>query len=300
MLKKMTIGTKIQGAFGLAAFLLPALLALTAASLFAVTGTVRTLTETRMPNLRDLATIEEAQTDVSRAVLALANEDTQGEFRTELYSSAQAAFERMGESWSAFDKRAKVQRTADLFHALKEPFAAWREAAQNVLALEKARDAVGSPGSPAYREATKPIAASLLAYRESYRVPTKDLCALKVWVEELSALPRRGRKAQRPPDACKRQGEDGRRSSSPFPWTTTGRATSEGGGQFTSRVRPRKRGSAGPPETSLVKARRPGQSPRRRASLSSPHRRAASLLGVSSGWACAPGMTHMDRGPMRR
>ena len=186
MLKKMTIGSKVLGAFGLAAGLLVLLLVLAVTSLYSLTDAVGTFATARMPNLRDVATINEAQTDVARAVYGLANEEIQGEPRSELYAEAQGAFKRMDEGWTAFDQRPKAPRTAELFGALKEPWAAWRRAAEQALALEKERDGKGSPGSPAYQAATKPLQDALLAHRDAYRSADRAIEELQRWTNDLA------------------------------------------------------------------------------------------------------------------
>jgi signal transduction histidine kinase len=121
---------------------------------------------------RDLAVVNEAQTDVARAIHGLANRSTSLERRRQLLAETEAAFERASVSWNRYEA---LPRTADedrLWQALARPWGEWRQASERFLELTTARARVQAAGvtrnDPRYKSARGLELQALVAMEAPY------------------------------------------------------------------------------------------------------------------------------------
>ena len=166
-MERLPIGKRILVTFVLLVGLLSLVLVAGLVVLARVGAGSTRLLEARKPAAA-IATLNEAQTDAARALLALASDRLPDEYRVRLYDEAAAAFARMDGAWKTFEELEKAPEAAEAFEDLKEPWAGWRRAAEAALAAERARDE-SPPGTGYRKDANDEVTEAVLAHDPTYR-----------------------------------------------------------------------------------------------------------------------------------
>jgi len=161
VLGSLTLRRRVLLAFGAVLGCLGLVLCAGLFSLLRLEATSKAVTA-RLPAYSAIAAAGEARSDVVQALSGASNGDLPETFRRELYRGGEEALLRMDEAF----KRFEVLKTAPAdaaWEAPKEPWNAWRQGTEAVLAAERQRDAY-PPGSAARKDADDRIAALLVRH----------------------------------------------------------------------------------------------------------------------------------------
>jgi len=140
MFARMKIGSKILGTYAVVAALMIVLLIVAFRALTGISDVARHLSAQTVPNVISVATFNEAETDVGRALFALEVAEPGTRARTDHLLALEAAFKRIDTSWRDFDGRAKSPEATRLFQELRAPWDRWLQSARRIAELQKTFD----------------------------------------------------------------------------------------------------------------------------------------------------------------
>ncbi|GEJ57150.1 methyl-accepting chemotaxis protein [Anaeromyxobacter diazotrophicus] len=192
MLRRMKLGTKVIGGYVVTAALLGLLLAGTVVALRMLSGISVTFVEVRVPNLLSMQQIEQAETDVSRAIHALSNARFDDDYRAALHADVEKGLQRIDAEIAALQGRRKSAATAEAWSKVGPALQAWREEVRKTVEQEKARDALLASGAPAdsprVEFAQQRILGALMMHRDAYDASVELLRKAKEAVEAQVAV----------------------------------------------------------------------------------------------------------------
>ena len=140
MFARMKIGSKILGTYAVVAALMIVLLIVAFRALTGISDVARHLSAQTVPNVISVATFNEAETDVGRALFALELAEPGTRARADHLLALEAAFKRIDTSWRDFDGRAKSPEATRLFQELRAPWDRWLQSARRIAELQKTFD----------------------------------------------------------------------------------------------------------------------------------------------------------------
>ena len=172
MLSRMKIGTKIVGTYAITAGLLALLLVLAMVSLRTLSGISARFVEVRVPGLERVAEIDQALTDVSRAIHALSNGRFDIDYRALLHQETARALGKLDAAAAAFEALPRSAEVDAQWKELQGGLDEWRPAVKKVADLEQTRDGLIATGlevsDSQVERAQQRILNALVLHRDAY------------------------------------------------------------------------------------------------------------------------------------
>jgi len=183
MLRRMKLGTKLMGAYGVTVALLVLLFLVTLFSLRTMTGISSRFVNVRVPTLVASERIDNAMTDASRAVHALFNARFDEDYRKKLYAEAGEALTNLSAAEETLKNGIQAGPAAEAWSKMGPALVEWRKEIQEALEQAKARDDLLASGleplSPRVEFAQQRILTALMSHREAYDAASTLLNAVK-------------------------------------------------------------------------------------------------------------------------
>jgi signal transduction histidine kinase len=144
----MKTGTKLLALYGLLAVVLAVVAAIAYQGLTGVLNALDEVADVHFVGSRNLAVINEAQTDVARAAYGLFNPATAPARRADLLDEVERALRRMHVAWERYDQLPHTAAEERSWRALREPWTRWEAESMAFLAATRARTELAATGVP--------------------------------------------------------------------------------------------------------------------------------------------------------